>query len=141
MDALTFLSGHAPLFAALSQEELTELAVNSVLRQYAAGKTVIHAGMSVDGLQVIATGKAEVYAKVAGKGLVRVADLGPGEVFGEVSMVEKTMSAATVKAGPDGTYVLVIPEAPFCRLVSENEAFGARVRALIQSRRAASSKS
>ena len=135
MDALTFLSAHSPLFGGLSQEELTELAVNSEIHQYAAGKTVIHAGMSVDGLCVIAGGKAEVYARVPGKGLIRVADLGPGEVFGEASMVEKNMSGATVKAGPEGTYVLVVPEEPFCRLVSENQEFGARVKALIQSRR------
>ena len=135
MDAFTFLSGHVSLFDGVSAEELADLAEGSILRQCAPGKVVIYAGMTVDGLYVIATGKAEIYVKTAGKGVQRVADLGPGEVFGEVSMVEKTMSAATVKAGPEGAYVLVIPEAPFCRLVETNAAFGTRVRALIQSRR------
>jgi CRP-like cAMP-binding protein len=138
MDALTFLSGHVPLFEGVSAEELTELAVNSVLRQYAAGKVVIYSGMTVEGLHVVATGKVEVHVKVPGKsGTQRVADLGPGDVFGEVSMVEKTMSAAAVKAGPEGAYVLVIPEEPFRRLVESNAAFGARVRELIQARRSA----
>jgi CRP-like cAMP-binding protein len=136
MDALTFLSGHVPLFAGISETELTDLAVNSILHQCPPGKVLIHAGMTVDSLHVIATGKAEVHAKVDGKGLQKVAELGPGDVFGEVSMVEKTMSAATVKAGLEGAYVLEIPEDAFCRLVDSNAAFGAKVRALIQSRRA-----
>jgi CRP-like cAMP-binding protein len=124
----------------VSAEELTDLAVNATLLQCAAGKIVIHAGMTVEGLYVIATGKAEVHAKVPGKGVQRVAELGPGEVFGEVSMVEKSMSAATVKAGPDGAYVLVVPEGPFCRLVEANAAFGARVRGLVEARRAPAAK-
>jgi CRP-like cAMP-binding protein len=136
MDALTFLSGHVPLFSGVSEAELADLAENSVLNQCAAGKTVIYAGMTVDGLHVIATGKVEIYVKSGGKGPLKVAELGPGEVFGEVSMVEKTMSAATVKAGPEGAYVLMIPEEPFCRLVESNAAFGERVRALILARRA-----
>ena len=74
----------------------------------------MRAGMTVEALYVIATGKAEVYAKVPGKGLSRVADLGPGEVFGEASIVEKTMSGRDGQGGPGGRYVLVIPEAPFC---------------------------
>jgi CRP-like cAMP-binding protein len=126
-----------PLFDGVSQDELAGLAADSTLRQCVPGKVVIYAGMTVDGLYVVATGGVEVYVKIPGKGPTRVADLGPGEMFGETSIVEKTMSGATIKAGPDGAAVLVIPEAAFCGLVAGNEAFGARVRALIAARRAA----
>ena len=136
MDALTFLSGHVALFQGVSTEELTELAVNSSLLKLAAGQTVLRAGMTVDDVYVIATGKVEILAKVQNKGLVRVGELGPGDVFGESSILEKTVAGATVKACEEGAIVLLIPEAPFIRLVGSNATFGARVRALVQSRRA-----
>jgi CRP-like cAMP-binding protein len=135
MDALTFLSGHVALFAGVSTEELTPLAVNSTLLQLGPGQTVLRAGMTVDALYVIATGKAEVHAKVPNKGVMRVADLAPGDVFGEGSILEQTVASATVKAGEGGAIVLLIPEGPFSALLASNEAFGARVRALVASRR------
>ena len=135
MDALTFLSAHVALFEGVSTEALTELAVNSTLRQLAPGQVVLRAGMSVDALYIVATGKVEAHAKVAGKGFMLVGTLGPGEVFGEASILEKTLAGATVKAGEAGAVVLLIPEAPFDGLIAANEAFAARVRALVQSRR------
>ena len=135
MDALTFLSTQVPLFEGVSTQELTELAVNSTLRQLVAGQIVLRAGTTVDDLYVVATGKVEVHAKVAGKGVMLVGELGPGEVFGEVSIMEKSVAGATVKAGVVGAIVLLIPEAPFHGLIAKNEAFAARVRTLIESRR------
>lgn len=135
MDALTFLSGHVALFAGVSTGELTELAVNSKLSQLGPGQTVLRAGMTVDSLYVIATGKVEVHAKVPNKGIQRVGELGSGEVFGEASIMEQTVASATVKAGEAGAIVLLIPEAPFHALIASNAAFGERVRALVASRR------
>jgi CRP-like cAMP-binding protein len=135
MDALTFLSGHVALFSGISTEELTELAVNSTPLQLAPGQIALRAGMTVDSLYVIATGKAEVHAKIPNKGVIRVGDLGPGDVFGESSIMEQTVASATVKAGEGGAIVLLIPEARFHALIASNEAFGARVRALVASRR------
>lgn len=137
MDALTFLSGHVALFEGISPEELTPLAVNSTLSQLTPGQTVLRAGMTVDDVYVVATGKVEVHAKVPNKGTAKVGELGPGEVFGEVSIMERTVAGATVKAGEAGAIVLLIPEAPFRGLVAANAAFAARLQTLIQSRRQA----
>jgi CRP-like cAMP-binding protein len=141
MDALTFLSTHVALFEGVSSEALTALAVNSTLKQLAPGQIVLRAGMTVEDVYVVATGQVEVLAKIANKGLVVIGKLGPGEVFGEASILDKTVAGATVKAGEAGAVVLLIPEDPFRALVSENEAFAARVRALVQSRRAPPPKS
>jgi CRP-like cAMP-binding protein len=135
MDALTFLCNHVALFEGVSTQELTELAVNATLLQLAPGQVALRAGTTVDDLYVVATGKVEVHAKVAGKGVNLVGELGPGEVFGEISLLEKSVAGATIKAGEAGAIVLLIPEAPFQVLIVGNESFAARVRALIQSRR------
>jgi CRP-like cAMP-binding protein len=140
MDALTFLSAHVALFEGISVEDLTPLAVDATLSQLAPGQIVLRAGMTVDDVYVIATGKVEVHAKVPNKGMMRVGDLGPGDVFGETSILENTVASATVKAGEAGALVLLIPEAPFRGLVAGNEAFAARIQAIIAARRQPPSK-
>lgn len=137
MDALTFLSAHVPLFAGISEEALSPLAVAASLKKFTAGQPVLFAGMTVEALHIVATGKVFVQAKVPNKGIVRLADLSTGEVFGEASILEASVAGATVKAGEEGAILLLIPEEPFRRLVAENETVAVRVRALIQARRAA----
>ena len=136
MDALTFLSTQVPLFAGVSVEALTALAVHSKLEKFNPGQIVLRAGMTVDDLYVIAVGKAEVHVKVAGKGTACVAELGPGDIFGEVSIIEKSVAGATIKAGAAGAVVLLVPEAPFRDLIAGNQEFSARMSALIAARRA-----
>ncbi|OGR94633.1 MAG: hypothetical protein A2V88_14700 [Elusimicrobia bacterium RBG_16_66_12] len=136
MDAKTFLGSHVPLFAGISDEHLTDLAVSSELKSYKAGQTILFQGMTVDDLHVVAVGKVSIHAKVAGRGVVQVAELGPGEIFGETSILESGTAGATVKAAQDGTYVLVVPQEAFRRLVAESPDFVARLKALIDGRKA-----
>lgn len=141
MDALTFMSGHVPLFAGLSEEALYPLAASATLKKYAAGQTVLFAGMTVEHLHIVAMGKVGVHAKVPNKGVVQLAELGMGEVFGEASMLERSVAGATIKAGPDGAALLLVPEEPFRRLAQENPDFAARLAALIAARKAPAAKS
>lgn len=135
MDALTFLGAHVPLFAGIPEDQLTPLAQDATLKTLAAGQTALFAGMTVDNLHIVASGTAVVSAKVPGKGVVKVAELGPGQVFGELSMLEGSIASATVKAGEKGLIVLLVPEAPFRRLATENETLVGRIRELISARR------
>jgi CRP-like cAMP-binding protein len=136
MDALTFLSEHVPLFAGLSEEALGPLAQAASLKKVPAGQAVLFAGMTVEALHIVAVGSASVIVKVPGKGTAVVAELTGGEVFGEASMLERSVAGATIKAGADGAMVLLIPEEPFRRLIAESPEFAARVAALIAARRA-----
>lgn len=136
MDALTFLSAHVPLFAGISEEALSPLAVAASLKKLAPGQPVLFAGMTVEALHIVAMGKVVVQAKIPNKGLVKLAELTSGETFGEASILEGNVAGATVKAGEEGALVMAVAEEPFRRLVSENPEFAARVRALILARRA-----
>ncbi len=135
MDALEFLSGHVPLFAGVTEDALVPLASNAALKKFAAGQTVLYGGMSVEDLHVVAVGKVGVYAKVPNKGIVLVAELGPGEVFGEASILDRSLAGATVKASDAGAVVLLIPEDPFRALYESDGAFRARLDAVIAARR------
>jgi CRP-like cAMP-binding protein len=138
VDAKTFLGSHVALLAGVADEHLTRLAVNSELKSFKAGQTVLFQGVTVDALHVVAVGKVAVFAKVPNKGVVQVAELSGGEVFGETSIFESGTAGASVKAVADGTLVLVIPQDAFKALVAGDPAFVARLQALIAARRGGS---
>jgi CRP-like cAMP-binding protein len=138
VDALTFLQTQAPLFSGSSAEVLDSLAAASELRSFKAGQTILFKGATVDALHVVATGKALVTGKTGAGAAAVLAALGPGDAFGEASIVDSTVSGATVKAGEQGAMILMIPQDAFRRALSQDEAFSSRVRALIASRRPSS---
>lgn len=135
MDAFTFLKEHTPLFAGVAETHLETLAGASHLLACKPGQTVLFQGITVDALHVVAMGRLSVQVKLPGKGLTPVAELNAGDVFGETSIFEMGTASATIKAMDEETYLLVIPQDAFRRLLSEDPAFVERVKALIASRR------
>lgn len=136
MDALTFLRERVDLFAGVSVEHLTALATVSTLSSYKSGQTIMFKGATVDGLHVMAVGKAGVFVKPPTQPVVQVAELASGDVFGETSIIENGTAGATIKCLEDGTFVLNIPQEAFRTLLRENPDFVVRVKALIASRKA-----
>ena len=136
MDALTYLRGYVPLFAGLSDELLTPMAAASTLQQHPAGHTILFRGMTVEGLHVLIAGRAAVLEKHPAKGMITRAELGPGDVFGETSIVELGTAGATIKSVED-CVVLVIPQTAFREALQRDEPFAVRVNQLIASRKPA----
>jgi CRP-like cAMP-binding protein len=136
MDAFTFLRERVALFAGVSDEHLTTVAVGSTLSSYKSGQTIMFKGATVDGLHVMAVGKAGVFVKPANQPLIQVAELSSGDVFGETSIIENGTAGATIKCLEDGTFVLNIPQDAFRGLLAGSPEFVARVKALIASRKA-----
>lgn len=136
MDAFTFLRERVALFAGVSDEHLTAVATNSTLSTYKSGQTIMFKGATVDGLHVMAVGKAGVFVKPPNQPPTQVAELNQGDVFGEVSIIENGTAGATIKCIQDGTFVLNIPQDAFRVLLAESPEFVERVKALIASRKA-----
>jgi CRP-like cAMP-binding protein len=82
-----------PLFASLPEDAKKELAVWMTEVEVSSGKHLVDQGDYAYNLFVIEAGKAEVY--VSGKS---VAELGPGDFFGEIGVLEKAQRSATVVA-------------------------------------------
>jgi CRP-like cAMP-binding protein len=80
-----------PLFAGLPQKRLTSLSALIDEVEVAAGETLITQGKAGDTFYVILVGEVEV--RVADRAPVR---LGPGEYFGEISMLDRGPATATV---------------------------------------------
>jgi CRP/FNR family transcriptional regulator, cyclic AMP receptor protein len=82
-----------PLFAGASDEELANVAVFANAKEVAEGTEVISEGGFSRELLAIEDGTAEVTREGE-----HIADLGPGDVFGEAGMLDDDMRSATVTA-------------------------------------------
>ncbi len=91
----------SPLFAMLSPAELELAAELSRPRKYSAGEVVFEEGELGDSLFVIAEGEVEVVSD-NDQGQPRVVEvLGAPEFFGEMSLIDKEVRSATIRAKTD----------------------------------------
>jgi CRP/FNR family transcriptional regulator, cyclic AMP receptor protein len=81
------------LFADVPDESLAKIAPFTNIDEYAEGKVVIAEGGYANDFYVIDEGTAKV--ERAGE---QIAELGPGDVFGEQGLLEKEMRSASVTA-------------------------------------------
>ncbi|MBI3300059.1 MAG: cyclic nucleotide-binding domain-containing protein [Elusimicrobia bacterium] len=136
MTVTEFLHKHVAFLAGITEAQAKTLATKAEQKRYKKGQTILFKGVSVEGLHVIAVGKVSVHAKPdKAKEWMKVAELGPGDVFGEMSIVEFAMAGATIKCEVDETLLFVIPQDLFTDLMEQDAAFKQRVVALIESRR------
>ena len=82
-----------PLFSDASDEELKKVAVFAEGKEVEEGKTLIKEGGFSNALMAIEDGTAEVTRDGE-----HIADLGPGDVFGEAGMLDDSQRSATVTA-------------------------------------------
>jgi CRP-like cAMP-binding protein len=115
------------LFMGLSGEELYPVAEIAQASFLSAGDVVIREGDPGDALFVVARGTVQVM-----KGSARVRGMGPGQVFGELALLDGAPRAATVVAETEAQ-LLRIPRAEFEALLDESpELARGVIRTLIQ---------
>jgi len=141
MTVTEFLKDHVPFLKGLQDNQVAYLAQGAQQVSFKKGQTILFKGVSVEGLHVIAQGKASVHAKIdPGKPLQRVAELGPGDVFGEMSILDFCMAGATIKCEANDTLLFVIHQDLFRKLIEADPTIKGRVEALIASRKAGPKK-
>jgi CRP-like cAMP-binding protein len=86
----------APLFADVPDDSLAKIAPFTNVDEFVDGNVVIKEGGYSNDFYVILEGTAQV--ERAGE---KIADLGPGDVFGEQGLLEKDVRSASVKATGD----------------------------------------
>jgi signal transduction histidine kinase len=88
-----------PLFRHLNRNELTALRLIVQERQFAAGQKIFQEGAPGDGVYFVKTGLVEISAGPDGRHVF--SRLGPGEIFGEMAIIEHRPRSATATAAPD----------------------------------------
>jgi CBS domain-containing protein len=137
-DVARFLSEHRP-FDGLSPEALTRAAAATVVRHYPPGTTILRPGTEVDRLHMVARGRVELRASAGDL----IESIGPGEVFGQLSLLVDTPMLWQAIASED-TDCLLLPRAEVERLrnlpgfeATLVQRAGERIRRTLAFRRAA----
>ncbi len=106
-----------PLFAGVEPAKLKLLAFTSDRVTYTAGQTLFHQGDEGDAAYVILSGTADILVD-SGKGQIKVAELEPNSIVGEIAILCDVSRTATVKAA-EPLEVLRIRKDHFLRLLRE----------------------
>ncbi len=85
-----------PIFAGLDRKELDVLGKLIKEQRYPAGATIVKAGASGHGLYIIKEGKVSVVRDGQ-----KIAAMGPGQFFGEISVLDGGPRTADVRAESD----------------------------------------
>jgi small-conductance mechanosensitive channel/CRP-like cAMP-binding protein len=96
---------------ALTSDQLERLAAQSVSVPYPAGGTVVRQGDEGDSLFLVASGSVEVSVRAPGGSAQTLATLGPGDYFGEMSLLTGAPRSATIRAVQETSLVILRKEA------------------------------
>ncbi len=112
--------GGVPLLAPLAADELNDLAQAARRLPFAAGESVVREGEEGDSIYLIERGAVRVSI---GRGTTErtVAAMGPGDYFGEMSLLAGDWRSATVTAATD-TVVLEVGRGAFEKIVAADPA-------------------
>ncbi|HZI63909.1 MAG TPA: mechanosensitive ion channel family protein [Thermoanaerobaculia bacterium] len=107
------LLAHLPLFQALDRAALERLAVAARRQHFDQREVLVREGEHGDSLFVVESGQVEVSKAAWGVGAkpVALAELGPGEFFGEMSLLTGAPRSATVSAGQSSEVVVITRQA------------------------------
>jgi CRP/FNR family transcriptional regulator, cyclic AMP receptor protein len=86
------------VFAALSDSVLEQIGQCARRQEIAAGAALFEEGEPAKEMVVVLSGKLEVYKRGRNRRLARIAVLGPGDVVGEMSLVDIQPRSAAVRA-------------------------------------------
>lgn len=113
------------LFRELTFDETAKLAGAFQQRSYKQGDHIIEENAIGDGLYLIKKGQVKI-VKADGKKERLITELGEGELVGEMSLIEATMTSATVVA-KGAVDCLVLGRADLERMMRESTDFAAKV--------------
>src|SRR6478609_3906120 len=109
-----------PLFADLEEGELERFSRVAVARSFPASTRVFHEGDHSDACYIVRAGSFRVTREHSDGRAITLANLGAGDIFGELAMLDGEVRSASVEALTDGE-LLALPAADVRRLRQANE--------------------
>ena len=113
------LLGRVPAFSALGQLDLARVAEVAVPRTFAAGEVVFREGDLSNTCYIVRLGHARAVREHADGRSITLANFGPGDIFGELSMFDDESRSATVET-LEPTEVIAILGGDMRRLLGEH---------------------
>jgi len=113
------LIGRLPLFATLTDDELADVAAVAEPVRFGADETVFREGDHSNSCYLITSGHASAVREHRDGRAITLARFGPGDLFGELAMLDDQRRSATIKA-LDELDVIAIGGAEMRRLLREH---------------------
>lgn len=120
------LLARVPLFSELSGPELDRIATVAVPRSYPKGVRVFHEGDHSDACYIVRTGDLRVTREHSDGRAIALATLGPGDIFGELAMLDGGTRSASVETLSD-TELLALPASDVRRVIAERGDIAAKL--------------
>lgn len=108
-----------PVFSALSEEDLAQVADVTVPRQFGGGQVVFRERDESETCYVVRTGHARAVREHPDGRSITLANFGPGDIFGELAMFDNERRSATVET-LEPTEVIAILGGDMRRLLREH---------------------
>lgn len=128
------LLGRNPLFGALNDDELASLAQQAHCLRFSPAEAVVQEGAPGHSLYQLVSGRVEVRKRQASGAMVSVAQLSPGDIFGEMSLLTDSPRSASVVA-IDECVLLKVAQQHVAPLLQRNPALLDELARLVTARR------
>jgi CRP/FNR family transcriptional regulator len=120
------LIGRVPLFAELSRPELERIADVAIPRSFPRGVRVFHEGDHSDACYVVRTGDLRVTREHSDGRAIALATLGPGDIFGELAMLDGGTRSASVETLSESE-LLGLPATDVRRVIADHGDIAAKL--------------
>lgn len=116
-----------PIFAKLGFDETHRLAEITKVERFTRGHLVVEQDSLGEALYIIRAGEVTVKRRDSKGQRDTLVRLGPGELFGEMSLIDEQLVSADVEVTSDELEALVIRREAFEQLVKANDRLAAKV--------------
>jgi CRP/FNR family transcriptional regulator, cyclic AMP receptor protein len=120
------LLGRVPLFAELSEQELSQVVMVAIPRAFPKGVRVFHEGDDSDACYVVRSGDLRVTREHSDGRAIALATLGPGDFFGELAMLDGGSRSASVETLSDAE-LLALPAVDMRRVIAAHGEIAAKL--------------
>jgi CRP/FNR family cyclic AMP-dependent transcriptional regulator len=120
------LLGRVPLFDELSPDELERVASVAVPRSFPRAVRVLREGDSTDACYIVRTGDLRVTREHPDGRAIALATLGPGDIFGELAMLDGGTRSASVETLSDSE-LLALPASDMRRVIAAHGEIAAKL--------------
>ena len=127
------LLSRVPLFSELSPGDLDRISRVAVPRSFPAGVRVFHEGDRSDACYLVRSGDLRVTREHPDGRAIALATLGPGDLFGELAMLDGEARSASVETLSD-VELLALPAADVRRLLAEHPEISVKLIAALTRR-------
>lgn len=108
-----------PLFTGLTKDELKAVASKTKAVEFEAGELIIEQDDTSDGAYILCHGMVKVYRLTDDGEEINLAVLGPGEILGEMSLIDDQPRSANVEA-IQHTQLLLLTREDFSKILHQH---------------------